>query len=96
MSFRNIAEAIPAEKRQIVSNKLSDLILSSKNDDKMPNDLANTILHFWQRNLLAGEQGLATLLEAATLLESEKVIASLAELGLPDVAERVKQTTTKT
>jgi len=91
-----MAEAIPAEKRQTVSNKLSDLILSSKNDDKMPNDLANTILYFWQRNLLAGEQGLATLLEAATLLESEKAIASLAELGLPDVADRVKQTATKT
>lgn len=95
MSFRNIAETIPAEKRQTVSDKLSDIILSSKNDDRMPNDLANTILHLWQRNLLSAEHGLATLLEAATLLESEKAIASLTELGLPDVAEQVKQTATR-
>jgi len=96
LSFRNIAGAIPAEKRVTVSEKLADIILSSKNDDRMPNELANTVLHFWQRNLLAGESGLEALLEAASLLEPEKTATSLMELGVADVAERVKQAAVKT
>jgi len=95
LSFRNVAESIPIEKLAAVSVKLADIVLSSKNDDKMPNELANTILHYWQRNLLAAEQGLEALLEAASLLDPEKAIVSLNELGLADAAERVKQVTAK-
>lgn len=88
-------EAVAIDKRELLSEKLADLILSTKNDGKMPVELANSILHYWQRNLLLAEQGLTTLVEAAALLEPEKTTTILTELNLPEIAERVKQTSAR-
>lgn len=95
LTFRNMIETVPSDKRGLLSEKLADVILSTKNDDKMPTELANTILYYWQRNLLLVEQGLTALLEAAALLEPEKTTTVLTELSLTEIAERVKQTSGK-
>jgi len=92
LTLRNMIEAVAIDKRELLSEKLADLILSTKNDGKMPVELANSILYYWQRNLLLAEQGLTTLVEAAALLEPEKTTTILTELNLPEIAERVKQT----
>ena len=58
----------------------------------MPNDLAKIILNQWQLGPLKTEVGLATILEAAVLLESEKTMEFLEqELQLVDVVKAIKE-----
>ena len=58
----------------------------------MPSDLANTILNQWQQGSLTTEAGLAAILEATVLLESEKTIEFLEqELQLVDAAKMIKE-----
>jgi len=90
MDYRKLVEMINVARWEMVSDKLVDLILTSKNDEKMPNQLANTILHSWQHGVLKNESGLAALLEAALLLEPEKTINTLNELEMENVAEQIK------
>ena len=90
MDHGKSVELIPAEKRNSITNKLVDIILSSKNDNKMPSDLANTILYQWQQNLLTSEPGLSTLLTAAVLLEQEKTLTVLKELQLNKIADKIE------
>lgn len=96
MAYRKIVGTIPIEKRGKLSTKLIDLILKSKNNDKMPSGLAKNILHHWRQAPLLSEEGLVALLEAAVLLESEKTIDFLEqELKLVDLAKAVKQISVK-
>ncbi len=82
---------VPASKWEVLSDKLIDIILTSKNDDKLPSQLAKTMLHQWQNDNLKSESGLATLLESAILVELEKTFSVFNELQMPDVAEQIKQ-----
>ncbi|MFQ6087175.1 MAG: hypothetical protein ACE5OV_04055 [Candidatus Bathyarchaeia archaeon] len=90
MDYPKLVELIPIEKRKSTADKLVNIILSSKNDNKMPSDLANTILYQWQQNLLASETGLSALLKAAVLLEQEKTLPALRELQLNELADKIK------
>lgn len=90
MDYRKLVELVPVGKWDVVSDKLIDLILTSKNDDKMPSQLANTILHYWQQDVLESESGLSALLEAVLLLEREKIINALSELQMTNVVEEIK------
>ena len=90
MEYAKIIGLIPIEKREMLSDKLVDFILTSKNDEKMPSQLANILLHFWQQNLLKTENGLTVLLEAALLLEPEKTLNLFNELQMTDIAEQIK------
>ena len=96
MEYDKLVEAISTEKRAVLADKLVDLILTSKNDEKMPSRLANTILSHWQRGLLSTQPGLTPLLEAAVTLEPEKTIAALTELQLANIAELLKKAPVKT
>ena len=92
MAYQKIVKMIPVKKRETLSDKLVDFLLKSKKEDKMPSALANTILNQWQLGFLTTEDGLAALLEAAVLLESEKTMELLEqELQLVDVAKAVKE-----
>ena len=90
MDYPKLAELIPREKRKNTADKLVDIILSSKNDSKMPSDLANIILYQWQQNLLTSEPGLSALLKAAVLLEQEKTLTVMKELQLNEIADKIK------
>lgn len=90
MDYNKLVSLVPAAKWEVLSNKLVDFILTSKNDEKMPSILARSILHQWQNNTLKSESGHASLLNAAVLLEPEKTIAVLNELQIADVAEQIK------
>ena len=93
MAYQKIVKTIPIEKREKLSDKLLNFLLKSKKEDKMSSDLANIILNQWQQGPLTTEAGLAALLEAAVLLESEKTMEFLEqELQLVDVAKAVKET----
>ena len=90
MDYHKLIELIPVEKRKKTADTLVDIILSSKNDNKMPSDLANTILYQWQQDLLTSKPGLSTLLKAAVLLEQEKSLTVLGELQLNEIADKIK------
>jgi len=96
MDYRKLIETIPVAKQEPLSNKLIDILLSSKNDEKMPSPLANTILHHWQNDILIGMSGLTALLEAAVLLEPDKTVAAFTELELGSFAEQLKEAAPKT
>jgi hypothetical protein len=96
MDYRKLASSIPVSKWETLSSKLVDFILTSKNDEKMPSQLANTILHHWQNGTLVSEFGLAALLEAALLLEPDKTTGAFAEMELAHISEQIKDITLKT
>jgi 16S rRNA C1402 N4-methylase RsmH len=91
LDYLKLAETIPSEKRSALCNKLVDLVLTSKNDEKMPHHIARSILHHWQQNNLQTGSGLATVLEAAILLEPEKTMNALNEAHVTNVAEEIKK-----
>jgi len=91
MDYRKLVETITVAKLSLLSDKLVDLILTSKNDEKMPSQMANTILHYWQHGVLTSESGLAALLEAAVLLEPDRTVNAFDELQMPDKAEQIKE-----
>ncbi|MEM2439959.1 MAG: hypothetical protein QW493_01930 [Candidatus Bathyarchaeia archaeon] len=92
MSLEKIARNIPASLWNEISEKLVDMVLNSQNASKMPSDLAKTILYYWQRDQLATEVGLQRLLEASVMLEPEKTISLMEELGLPQIVAMLKET----
>jgi len=91
MDYRSLVEAIPVVKRALLSKKLVDLLLSSKNDEKIHPQLANSILYHWQNDVLSSESGLTALLEAAVLLEPDKTLEAFAQSELTEFAERLKE-----
>lgn len=90
MDYHKLIESVPVANREPLSDKLVDFILTSKNDEKMPSQLANAILHYWQQDVLESESGLTALLEAALLLEPEKAINAFNDLQMANVAEQIK------
>lgn len=91
MGMDDITRNIPSSLRNTVSEKLIDIILKSPNASKMPSHLAKAILLYWQRDELATETGLQHLLEASAILEPEKAISSIEELGLSEIAVKLKE-----
>jgi hypothetical protein len=92
MEFVNVAKSIPRSIRDVLVEKLTDLILNSKNADNMPSGLAKIILYYWQRDLLTSDVGIEKLLEAAILMEpttTSNVISE--ELGLRETAIILKE-----
>lgn len=90
MDYEKLVQMIPVGKWEMLSDKLVDFILSSKNDEKMSSQLANTILHYWQQDVLKSESGLTALLEAALLLEPDKTVNVFNELQMANIAEEIK------
>jgi len=92
MALEKIARKIPASLWNMASEKLIDLVLNSPNASRMPSDLAKTILYYWQRDQLATEVGLYRVLEVSMILEPEKTISLMEELGLPAIVVMLKET----
>jgi hypothetical protein len=92
MALEKIARNIPASLWNLASEKLIDIVLNSPNASKMPSDLAKTILYYWQRDQLATEVGLQRVLEASMILEPEKTVNLMEELGLSKIVVMLKET----
>jgi len=92
MAMEKIARRIPTSLWDIASEKLIDITLNSSNASRMPSDLAKTILYYWQRDQLATEIGLQRLLEASMILEPEKTIRVMGDLGLPEIVTLLEET----
>ena len=85
MALEKIVRKIPSSSWEVTSERLIDIVLNSPNANKMPSGLAKTILYYWQRDQLATEVGLQRLLEASMIVDSEKTIDVLKELGLQEL-----------
>ncbi|MEM2995844.1 MAG: hypothetical protein QXI91_07550 [Candidatus Bathyarchaeia archaeon] len=89
--MKDIVYNIPLPLRSAVAEKLIDVILKSQNTSKMPSHLAKAILLYWQKDEFATEAGLQHLLEASAILEPEKTVSSMEELGLSEMALKLKE-----
>jgi len=92
LAMEKIVRKIPTSLCGAASDRLVDLVLNSANGEKMPSDLAKTILFYWQRDQLATEIGLQRLMEAAVILEPEKTIGVMDELGLHELVVVLRET----
>ncbi len=90
MDYVNLIGLVYESAWQPLSNKLVDVILTTKNHEKMPNTLARHILHLWQQDSLVSKPGLAALLEAAFKLEPEKTLSTLSELQLTELESKIR------
>ena len=86
MKLDNAVKTIPESSRQSVVGSALDIILTSPNADRMTSELARTILHLTQSNRLLSNEGLQAVLEAAFIMEREKLITAVEELGLKHTA----------
>jgi len=91
MDYPKLIELVPAEKWGPLSEKLIGVILNSKNDEKMPNALANDMLLNMKNGTSNTKSGLTTLMDAAVLLAAEKTVGALGDLQLLNVAELIVQ-----
>jgi len=91
VALERIARKVPTSLWTILSEELIDITLNSTNAEKLPSDLAKTILYYWQRDQLATEVGLQRLLEATMLLEPEKTIELMDSLGMPELVIMLKE-----
>jgi hypothetical protein len=91
MDYNGLVDLVDESRWQALSDKLVDIILTTKNDEKMPNSLARRFLHIWQQDHLVSKIGLTVLLEAAVRLEPEKVLSTLSELNLGIPESKIKE-----
>jgi hypothetical protein len=91
MDYSGLADLVDESRWQVLSDKLVDLILTTKNEEKMPSTLARKFLHLWQQDHLVSKTGLAVLLEAGVTLEPEKVLNALSELNLEVLQSKIKE-----
>jgi len=85
MTLEKIVRKIPSSSWEDTSERLIDIVLNSPNGNKMSSGLAKTILYYWQRDQLATEIGLQRLLEASMMVDPEKTIGVLRELGFQEL-----------
>lgn len=91
MNYLKFVESIPVVKFATLSDKLINFILKSKNEAKMPNQLANNILLYMKNDSINSKSGLAALLEATILLEPKKTMELFEQLDFVNLARQVKQ-----
>ncbi|MBQ03515.1 hypothetical protein CL673_02225 [Candidatus Bathyarchaeota archaeon] len=82
MSYKEIIERIQKEERNVLSEKLTDVILEVKDGAAVPSSLAKGILHKWQENQLSSDEGLRYLLKAALKADKKRTKAILNEMNL--------------
>lgn len=85
MSYRELVKQIPRPMYEMLSERFLDALLEAKEGGKVPSSLAKTVLYYAQRERLASDAGLISLLRALVLADPEKTIAILDEFGLEEV-----------
>lgn len=88
----SVVRKIPSAIRDDLVERLVDLFLNSPKGDKMPSGLAKNILFYWQRDMLTSDVGLASLIEAALVMEPEEAAKLLeVEFNLKEAAEEFRK-----
>ena len=82
MGYREFVKSIPATMRELLAERLIDVMLEAKDGSRVPSSLAKTILFYWQREQLASEAGLTNLLEAVSYADPDRAFTVMERLGL--------------
>ena len=82
MGYREFVKSIPATMRELLAERLIDVMLEAKDGSRVPSSLAKTILFYWQREQLASEAGLTNLLEAVSYADPDRAFTIMESLGL--------------
>jgi hypothetical protein len=77
---------IPSELQADLSTSLMDLLLTSKNGDKISSPMVKDLLHLWHKDELSTLHGLRLLLETAISVEPQETGNVLISRGLSDLA----------
>lgn len=88
--MENVVEGIPNSLYEDLSKRLVSLVLGTQDKDAVPADLAKKIIYLWRQDQLASPTGIATLLEAAAMVNADETYSTLDELGLQEVAISLK------
>ncbi len=85
MGYREFVKSIPATMRELLAERLIDVMLEAKDGSRVPSSLAKTILFYWQREQLASEAGLTNLLEAVSYADPDRAFTVMESLGLEEL-----------
>ena len=85
MGYREFVKSIPATMRELLAERLIDVMLEAKDGSRVPSSLAKTILFYWQREQLASEAGLTNLLEAVSYADPDRAFTVMEGLGLEEL-----------
>jgi hypothetical protein len=78
--------------RKLLSEKFMDVLLEAQDADAVPSSVAKTILYYWQRDQLASEAGLNTVLKAVIEADPVKAVAIIDDLGLSELKLAISPT----
>jgi hypothetical protein len=84
MGYKDIIQKVNDEERDVLSVKLTDVLLEAKEGAAVPSSLAKAILYKWRGDQLSSDEGLRYLLKAAMKADEERSKAILDEMGLGD------------
>ena len=85
MGYREYVKSIPTTMRELLAERLIDVMLEAKDGSRVPSSLAKTILFYWQREQLASEAGLTNLLEAVSYADPDSAFTVMEGLGLEEL-----------
>ncbi len=85
MGYREFVKSIPATMRELLAERLVDVMLEAKDGSRVPSSLAKTILFYWQREQLSSEAGLTNLLEAVSYADPDRAFTVMEGLGLEEL-----------
>lgn len=85
-----VIDKIPKSLHEDLSKSLINIVLSTDNRNAVPSDLAKKVIYLWRQDQLASQVGIQTMLEAATLADSNATYDLLEELGLKEVVLLLK------
>jgi len=81
---------VPVSLYKTLSDKLVSIILDSDDRDAVSTEMTKKIIYLWRQDQLASPTGIATLLEAAIVVNAEATYSSLDDLGLQEVTVALK------
>lgn len=88
--MESAVERIPNSLHQDLSKRLVNLVLGTKDKDAVPAELAKKIIYLWRQDQLASTTGIATLLDAAVMVDAVATYNYLDELGLKEVIKALQ------
>ncbi len=88
--MESVVEGVPNSLYEDLSKRLVNIVLGTKDKDAVPPELAKKIIYLWRQDQMASPIGIATLLEAAIIVNADATYSSLDELGLQEVTIALK------
>jgi hypothetical protein len=78
--------------RENLSEAMMDILLEAKDGGTVPSSVAKTILYYWQRDQLASEAGLTSLLRAVVKADPVQTAKIMEDFGLEEIKLAISTT----